>query len=318
MRRIWLSAFLACLLAGCTGNLVSIGRGPQPSPGAGCGAYPNPGRVTFEGANGACLPAARLETVQCDPNLAAVMVRDAGTPRERRNLGGAYRVPVRKLPEGATVLATRDGTRIYQVPTEPSSIWVDESGDITRWPALPAHIPWGGRQPSAFFIGDSITDGAQPYIETALPDWTLGFDAVVGRGSEGGIAPAESQAATIPPPDVVVVELGTNDAAPDAFAQNVTQIMQGLKDVPLVVWQSVHSPATDVPQINETIRRIAAANPNTTLADWNSFVTDDMLVSDGVHPLSEHEGAMADLVAPILKGWRDAVEGTGQAACLGA
>lgn len=317
MRRVWLSAVLACVLAGCTGNLVSIGSA-QPTPGAGCGDYPGPGRITFRGANGACLPASTLETVQCDPNLPAIMVRDAGTPRERRNLGGTYRLPVRKLPDGATVLASQDGTRIYEVAGEPASVWVDEAGAITRWPALPSVVPWTGRPPSAFFIGDSITDGAEPFIESALPDWTLGFDAVVGRGSEGGIAPAEAQAAAIPPPDVVVVELGTNDASPDAFAQNAAQIMETLKDEPLVVWQTVHSPADDVPLINTTIRHIAAAHPNTTIADWHSFVSDDMLTSDGVHPLSEHESAMADLVAPILSGWRDAVQGTGSASCLGA
>jgi lysophospholipase L1-like esterase len=317
MRRIALGAMLLWALVGCTGNLVSIGPGGV-SPGAGCGAFPSPGRVTFQGTNGACLPATRLEAVQCDLNQPAIMVRGAGTPTERRNLGGTYRVPVRKLPPGAQLLATQDSTRIYRVPEAPASIWVDEGGTIDRWPALPSHVPWAGRQPGAFFIGDSITDGATPFIESALPDWTLGFDAVVGRGSNSGIAPAEAQGAAVPTPDVVVVELGTNDASPDAFAQNALQIMEALKDVPLVVWQTVHSPAEDVPEINETIRRIAASNPNTTIADWNHFVSDDMLVTDGVHPLSEHESAMADLVAPILKDWRGAVEGNGPAACLGS
>jgi hypothetical protein len=317
MRRVVLGAVVLWCLVGCTGNLVSIGSG-QVSPGAGCGAFPSPGRLTFQGTDGQCLPATQLETVQCDLNQPAIMVRGAGTPGERRNLGGTYRIPVRKLPAGVQLLAMQDSTKIYRLPDAPASIWVDEGGTITRWPALPTHVPWAARQPSAFFIGDSITDGATPFIESALPEWTLGFDAVVGRGSDSGIAPAQAQGEAVPPPDAVVVELGTNDASPDTFAQNALQIMDALKDVPLVVWQTVHSPAEDVPQINETIRRIAAANPNTTIADWNRFVTDDMLVSDGVHPQSAHEGAMADLVAPILKGWRDAVDGTGPAACLGS
>ena len=317
MRRVVLSAVFLWALVGCTGNLVSIGQG-QVSPGAGCGAFPSPGRVTFQGTNGQCLPATRLEAVQCDLNQPAIMVRGAGTPGERRNLGGSYRVPVHKLPDGALLLAMQDSTKIYRLPDAPASIWVDEAGAITRWPALPPQVPWAGRQPSAFFIGDSITDGATPFIEAALPDWTLGFDAVVGRGSDTGVTPAEAQGAAVPTPDVVVVELGTNDASPDAFAQNALRIMDALKGIPLVVWQTVHSPAEDVPQINESIRRIAASNPNTTIADWNDFVSDDMLVSDGVHPQSQHEGAMADLVTPILKGWREAVEGTGPAACLGS
>ena len=46
-------------------------------------------------------------------------------------------------------------------------------------------------------------------------------------------------------------------------------------------------------------------------------MTDDMLVSDGVHPQTQYEDAMANLITPILDGWRAAVEGRGATACLG-
>jgi hypothetical protein len=317
MRRGWLAMVLTCTLVGCTGHVVTVGSTPELSPGVGCGEYPGPGRVTFQDGNGDCLPATSLESFQCDLNLPPVLVRNLGTARERRSLGGDFRVSVKTLPEGARLIGSQGDTRVYGHPGDPSSVWVDDGVGLTRWLTLPHEVPWSGRAPSAFFIGDSIADGAEPFIEAALPDWTVGFDAVVGRGSSSGVSPAEAQAATVPPPDVVVVELGTNDAAPDAFRENAQQILSTLQGEPLVLWQTVHAPADIVPEINGTIHRLAGAFPNTVIADWHTFATDDILASDGVHPLAEHEGAMADLVAPLLRGWREAVEGRGSASCVG-
>jgi lysophospholipase L1-like esterase len=317
MRRAWLAMALSATLVGCTGNVVIVGPTPELSPGVGCGEYPGPGRVTFDDGQGNCLPSTSLESFQCDLNLPPVLVRGLGTQRERRDLGGDYRVAVKALPQGARLIGAQGGTKIYGLARDPSSLWVDDGSSLMRWLALPTRVPWAGRAPSVFFIGDSISAGAQPFIVSALPDWTTGFDAVVGRGSLSGIVPAQTQAATVPPPDVVVVELGTNDAAPDAFAQNAEQILTSLKDEPLVVWQTVHAPSDVVPQINRTIHSLAGAFPNTAIADWHAFATADILGSDGVHPLAEHEGAMADLIAPLLRGWREAVEGVGATSCIG-
>jgi hypothetical protein len=317
MRRGWLVMVLTWALVGCSGHVVLVGSTPQLSPGVGCGPYPGPGRVTFQGGNGECLPTTRLEWFQCDLNQPPVLVRGLGTARERRSLGGDYRVPAKALPADARLLGTQGGISVYELADEPSTLWVDDGVEVTRWLALPKHVPWAGRAPSASVIGDSIADGASSFIESALPDWTVGFDAVVGRGSGGGVAPAEEQAATVPPPDAVVVELGTNDAAPDAFRENAEQIMETLKDEPFVLWQTVHTPTDIVPEINGTIRKVAGSFPNTSIADWHTFATDDILGSDGVHPLAGNEGAMADLIAPLLRGWREAVEGLGATSCVG-
>lgn len=323
MRRVLVVLVFALTLTSCLGQRVSLPHGsaaPSPVAVATCDASPAPGRVEFDAADGACLPASTLLMAQCALDQPPILVRGSGTDHERRYLGGSYRVAVGHLPDGAKVVGSSStGTTVYAVPHEPERIWVSDPLGLTRWLALPAADPWHaqGRSPSVFFIGDSITDGAEPYLSADLPGWTTGYDAVVGRSSESGVAPAEAQAQATPPPDVVVVELGTNDGDPTVFRQNALHILTSLKAIPLVVWQTVHGPMTAAPDMNRAIRNLVPRFGNTGIADWSHYVTDDMLVSDGVHPQTQFEDAMANLITPILDGWRAAVEGRGATACLG-
>ena len=323
MRRVFVVLVPLLTLTSCLGQRVSLVRGtPAPSPAVvDCSASPAPGAIVFDVGAGACLPGNDLKMVQCALDQPQVIVRGSGTDRERRYLGGAYRVAVDTLPPGAAVLGTSsEGITVYAIPHEPARLWVRDALGLSRWLALPAGPVWRdqGRPPSAFFIGDSITEGASSFITAALPGWTTGFDAVIGRPSDGGIAPAEAEAGAVPPPDVVVVELGTNDADPAVFRANALRILSTLKGVQLVIWQTTHGPMTAIPQINAIIHDLVPRYANTSIADWQSYVTNDMLVSDGVHPQTQYEDAMATLVAPILEGWRAAVEGRGATACLAA
>ncbi len=106
--------------------------------------------------------------------------------------------------------------------------------------------------------------------------------------------------------------------APDTFRSNAQEILSQLRLSPLVVWQTAHGPMDTIEQINTIIRESVTRYPSTAIADWDKFVTPAMLASDGVHPLPEHEGAMAILEAPLLDAWRAAVEGRGATRCLGA
>jgi hypothetical protein len=308
-------------LTSCLGQRVSLLTG-TPAPArvvADCTGQPPAGTIAFDAIDGACIPSTEMEMVQCALDQPQVIVRWAGTDREQRYLGGGYRVAVDTVPEGAKVVgASTGGVTVYAIPGQPERVWVRDALGLSRWLALPAGVPWldSGRGPSAFFIGDSITDGASSFITAALPGWTIGFDAVVGRPSDGGITPAETQAQIVPVPDVVVVELGTNDGDPAAFRVNALRILQTLRHVPLVIWQTTHGPMETIPRVNAIIRSLVPRFGNTAIADWSHYVTDDMLVSDGVHPQTAYEDAMAALVTPILSGWRAAVEGRGATACL--
>ena len=319
MRRAVMVVVSVLTLTSCLGEPVNVSKGvaPAPSAGVGCTEGPAPGHISFTDPDGRCVPPTVLDMTQCGLDQPEVIVRWAGTDHERRFLGGPYRVAVRDVPQSAEPIGTApSGHEVFAKPGEPNWIWVQDPMGISRWLALPQGVPWAGRAPSAFFIGDSITDGAQTYISAALPDWTTGFDAVIGRASSDGVAPAEAQGQADPLPDVVVVELGTNDQSSDAFRQNAIAILDALQRVPLVVWQTAHGPMETIPAIDDAIRDVVTHYPNTAVADWNTYVTDAMLTSDGVHPLGDHEGAMANLQAPILDAWRAAVEGRGATSCV--
>jgi hypothetical protein len=118
-----------------------------------------------------------------------------------------------------------------------------------------------------------------------------------------GVAIAASIAALSPPPDVVVVELGTNDGDPVAFRANADAILTSLENIPLVLWQTTHGPMSRIPEINLQILQAVLNFPNTAIADWDTFVPAADLSSDGVHPLAQHEDDMARLLVPMLQSW---------------
>ena len=323
MHRAVMVLVAAVALTSCLGERVSVPPGATPAPSAPqatCDDAPVPGRIAFADADGRCVPETVLELRSCALDQPDVVVRWAGTDHERRYLGGAYRVNVRDVPTEAQAIGTSSSGDlvVYAKEGEPNWVWIQDALGLSRWLALPEGVPWEGRQPSAFFIGDSITDGASTFITAALPGWTTGFDAEIGRPSSGGVASAATQGQAAITPDAVVVELGTNDIVPDAFRQNAKEILDALAGIPFVMWQSVHGPEdmTAIPEINAAIRDLVARFPNTSIADWNGYVSDEMLSSDGVHPAGDHENAMAMLVAPMLTGWRAAVEGRGATLCL--
>jgi lysophospholipase L1-like esterase len=127
-----------------------------------------------------------------------------------------------------------------------------------------------------------------------------------------GIAPLAAQAL----PDVVVVELGTNDASTEVLAANAATILEALRDVPLVVWQNTRGPEETIPpENNAAIAAAVAASSNATIADWDRWVDEDVLNADGVHVQPAHEDEMARLIAPFLSHWLAAVSSTAPTSC---
>jgi lysophospholipase L1-like esterase len=202
--------------------------------------------------------------------------------------------------------------QVYGSADDPMLVYVGDGESVTRWLRLPRRAVT--RPPTAFVIGDSIADGAAPFISEALPNWTIGFDAVIGRGTNSATTAAAAQG--VARPDVVVIELGTNDADPAAFRENMVTMLDLLRHVPLVVWQTAHGPLTNIPAVNAHIRGTVPTYANALIADWDAFVSGGAeLSSDGVHPAAGHEDLMARLIAPLLTRWLDAASGGSATAC---
>ncbi|MGH2630077.1 MAG: hypothetical protein ACRDHI_05920 [Actinomycetota bacterium] len=253
----------------------------------------------FQGPDGECIARERLVGYRCD-GAAPLVVFDAGSASERRFLGGAFAVPVPSLPDASEVIGVGDGAELVAVRDEPRRLYTVRGSSIDRWLSLPDAATLGSG-PRAFMLGDSILDGGMTDMSLALPGWTIEIDASNGRSSGEGASIAESRVAD---DDVVVVELGTNDRDPDAFRGNARRILAAFSDASVIFWQTVEGPpeVVEADVINTEIVAIAGRRPNVAIADWASEVSDEFLF-DGVHPDPQHQGAMAGLVAPLIRTW---------------
>jgi hypothetical protein len=92
-------------------------------------------------------------------------------------------------------------------------------------------------------------------------------------------------------------------------------MLDALKQIPLVVWQTTRGPLGNIAGVNIHIHGLIPLYPNAVVADWETFVTDAELSSDGVHPAAGHEDLMAQLIAPILIRWLEVARGGGAASC---
>ena len=267
---------------------------------------------TLRAADGSCVPPSNLVVYRCDPSLdppvAAVDVAGA----RRRFLGGPYAVPVAAIPTDALSVGIAEIGRIW-ITRDNRRLYVEAGGRIERWLSLPADGALSN-PPTAFMLGDSILDGGQNDIVARLSDWTVTVDAVIGRGSSGGIIPAESLLAI---PDVVVVELGVNDVDAESFAANAQRILAAVGSARLVVWVTAHGPQPVTDQVDRAIVRMMASIPNGAILDWDRLVPPELLGSDGVHPVTGQEGLLASFLVPFLQTWRDAASGRGPTRCDG-
>jgi len=267
---------------------------------------------TLRAADGSCVSPSNLVVYRCDPSLdPPVAVADVAGVR-RRFLGGPYAVSVAALPTDALSIGIAEIGRIWTT-RDSRRLYVEAGGRIERWLSLPADGTLSN-PPTAFMLGDSILDGGRAAIVASLPDWTVTVDAVIGRGSSGGITPAESLSAI---PDVVVVELGVNDVDAEGFAANSQRILAAVGGALLVVWVTAHGPQPVTDQVDRKIVTMMAAIPNGAILDWDRLVPPELLGSDGVHPIAGQEGLLGSFLVPFLQTWRDAASGRGPTRCEG-
>jgi hypothetical protein len=314
-------AALLALATACdraTGSAGQVGSPVRVVNGPGCARPavldPRVTITTFRSTEGRCVPAGRLLHVRCGDRLDPVVVAGARTTSPAVFLGGRFAVPVGSPPPEAGVVGQAEGIRVFMSDETSDWLYVEADDGAGRWLGLPGPRAVS-TPPEAMLIGDSILAGSEPFVSAALGDWSTRIDAVIGRPSAAGVAMAANTA--LLPPDVAVVELGTNDANPASFRAHADGILASFQDVPLVVWVNVHSPAEAAPAVNREIRLAAASVPNTAVANWNAAAPAADLSADGVHLRPGHEAVFADFLAPLLLGWHAAVHSRGATRCLG-
>ncbi len=290
--------------------------------------------------DGSCVPGDVLVLYRCAPTAVPVL-RISSVNGPALFLGGPFAVPVSSLPAQVRFAGAAGGTEVLiadplPLPTptpggssslaaspsvegdllvEPEQlVYVREKGRTERWLRLEGrralHDP-----PILWIVGDSIIDGGREEVEAALADWSLTLDAEVGRSSSSAVELA--QAAVEQDADAVVIELGTNDTSPAVFRAHLVETLDTVAGVPLVIWQTARGPEDDlsIPEVNATIQEVAPTYPNVSIADWTAFVPDEAVETDGIHPDEGFQDLEAELLAPILSEWRNALDRKGATTC---
>jgi len=275
------------------------------------------GTVVAERVRGdtACVPALGAVAYRCDPSVDPMVVLGL-SGQMKRFAGGRFAVPALAVPEDAVDVGVTSAGRLWVVDGGGhDALYVEGSEGVRRWLPLPSRNAVAD-PPQAVVIGDSLMDGSQEELVAALPDWSLAIDAEIGRGSFGAAGVAE--ALPLPMPDVVVVEIGTNDADAATFSGNLQRIATAADSPQLLLWLTGHGPDSTIDLVNRAIFAGMAGQPQGAVLDWDTLVPADALDPDGVHLLGDRQHVMADLIADRLAAWQDAVTGEGTTGCEGA
>jgi hypothetical protein len=143
-----------------------------------------------------------------------------------------------------------------------------------------------------FVVGDSVMQGAAPYLGDLLEGWSVIADTRVGRfiGEANKVIVKRRKDIG----DIAVLNLGNNyDGDREEFARQVDFALAALTDVEHVIWVNVGEFESDRAEVNEVVQQAAKSHPNVTIVDWNSWWEKDGSLTGGDHLHLTPEGAEA-------------------------
>lgn len=164
---------------------------------------------------------------------------------------------------------------------------------------------------SLYILGDSITVGATPAIQTAANANGLSIEkinAVVGRsinsggeGGESGLQAINNDASNIAAASTVIVALGTNNGGDET---DITNIIEGIRQNNVsarIFWVNVFSPGAsgNTEEFNSHLESLSTELGFTVIDATNAKIE---LGSDNLHPTSSGQGAFAQTVLNALIG----------------
>jgi hypothetical protein len=197
------------------------------------------------------------------------------------------------IGSGLAVLAGSQGTTDSTTPASPTTApatalshgRVDRQGEA----AAPALHSIDNR---VFVVGDSVMQGAAPYLGDLLEGWSVIADTRVGRFIDEANRVIVKRRKDIG--EIAVLNLGNNYNGDEAaFAQQVDFALAALADVQHVIWVNVGEFEDDRAQVNDVVAKAAASHPNVTIVDWNSWWEQDPSLTGGDHLHLTPDGAQA-------------------------
>lgn len=158
-----------------------------------------------------------------------------------------------------------------------------------------------------FIEGDSLAVGSDPGVKSRLgTGWTVTADAEVGRSTATGYGNilAASLASTLP--EVLVVELGTNDhgISDSTWRTLIDDICGAAGPSRHVVWVNLKGDGVDYSSMNASLADKATEHANLVVLDWAGLVDSESITLDPtlhVHPDSAGYRKRAKLIADALK-----------------
>jgi peptidoglycan/LPS O-acetylase OafA/YrhL len=142
-------------------------------------------------------------------------------------------------------------------------------------------------------IGDSVMLNIKPILEEHLPGIVI--DAKVGRQMHEASGLIKELRALDKLGKIVIIELGTNGPF---TAEQLTKTLDALEGVEQIVLVNVRVPKPWQNVVNETLAKVAATYPNTSLIDWHGASSghDEYFYQDGVHLKPAGADAYAQLI----------------------
>jgi len=150
-------------------------------------------------------------------------------------------------------------------------------------------------------VGDSISVASETAYRDALPLDQL--DVVATSGIRLGAQRDAIDLAVATNPDVLVIELGTNDVpvGESDLLDQVDEVLAETAALPCVRWVTVFVPdhEEEVAALNDHLHQAAESQANLELIDWFQMYQDDpgLMSGDGLHPNADGSAALAKAVA---------------------
>lgn len=261
---------------------------------------------------GTCESTRRLAYYTCPatPRVPTVTAEEGGTTH--RYLGGPLATTVATRPPGLELLGEAGHVKVYRRPATGAVYVSDKPGALSGWLTAPSAAP---ATPSAYFLGDSVMLGAQPWVKRDLGSrWTVDFDAHVDRSTAQGLGIVTAHGGRLG--DAAVIQLGTNDGGrPAYYIGQVDRILEALHGMPVVVWLTIAHARSYYATDDQMLRTAVARFPNALVADWAGVATPADVYGDGLHLTPDGGKAMARLAAGTLNEWRQAALGAAARAC---